>query len=173
MSLAFDMIVAVARNGVIGFNGDMPWHVPEDLKHFKQVTQGHPVIMGRKTWDSLPFRPLPKRTNVVMTRDPHWSADGAVTAQTVDQVTMRLQDMCPEASTAYVMGGATLYDLFYPYARHIWVTRLNIEPEGDTWFQLPEDSGFVLLESRNTVTSISGIQYTIEKWGRDVQLYNT
>ena len=82
MSMEIALIYARAANGVIGKDGTMPWHLPEDLAHFKQLTQGSPVIMGRKTWDSLPprFRPLPGRTNIVITRQPGWQADGAVRA---------------------------------------------------------------------------------------------
>src|SRR3569832_1343705 len=79
------LIVAVAENGVIGVNGGLPWHIPEDLKRFKALTLGKPTIMGRKTWDSLPKKPLPGRTNIVVTRDKSFRADGALVAHSVKE----------------------------------------------------------------------------------------
>ncbi|RYY68376.1 MAG: dihydrofolate reductase, partial [Comamonadaceae bacterium] len=98
------MVYARARNGVIGKDGVMPWHLPEDLAHFKRLTLGCPVIMGRKTWESLPpkFRPLPGRRNIVVTRNRDWSAAGAETADSLEQAIARVEDV----SHAWVIGGA-------------------------------------------------------------------
>src|SRR3954468_16198856 len=98
------IIYARSRNGVIGKDGVMPWHLPEDLAHFKRTTLGAPVIMGRKTWDSVParFRPLPGRRNVVVTRDPQWRADGAEHATSLEQAIA----LCGDVPMVWVTGGA-------------------------------------------------------------------
>ncbi|PJC14207.1 MAG: dihydrofolate reductase, partial [Comamonadaceae bacterium CG_4_9_14_0_8_um_filter_60_18] len=95
--MQLNLIFARARNGVIGANNTLPWHLPEDMAHFKRLTLGCPVIMGRKTWDSLPhkFRPLPGRTNIVVTRQTHWQAEGAQVAHSIEQGCA----MCPPDST--------------------------------------------------------------------------
>ena len=100
------VIYARARNGVIGVKGDLPWHLPEDLAHFKAITQGCPVIMGRKTWDSLPprFRPLPGRRNIVVTRQAQWQAAGAERAGSLEQAIA----LCEGAAQAWVIGGAEM-----------------------------------------------------------------
>lgn len=100
------LIYAVAANGVIGRNGSMPWHVPEDLAHFRALTSGCPVIMGRKTWDSLPerFRPLPGRRNIVITRQDGWQARGAEVAHSLEQALEVARST--QADTVWVMGGA-------------------------------------------------------------------
>lgn len=162
---AFDMIVAAANNGVIGHNGDMPWHVPEDLKHFKKTTQGHPVLMGRKTWESLPFKPLPKRLNLIMSRELVLDdVSGAAVVESIDDARQSLQRLVPEADTCFIMGGATLYDVFYEEARYVWLTRLDIAPEGDTYFTLPETRDFVLEFKEAPQISVSGVRFQIEKW---------
>src|SRR5665647_2840073 len=101
------LIFARAANGVIGVNGKLPWHLPEDMVHFKRTTLGSPVIMGRKTWDSLPpkFRPLPGRLNIVVTRQPDWHSVGALAAHSLPDAMRR----CPPDSDAWVIGGAELY----------------------------------------------------------------
>jgi dihydrofolate reductase len=123
------LIYARARNGTIGKDGQMPWHLPEDLAHFKRVTLGQPVIMGRKTWDSLPvrFRPLPGRVNIVITRQSDWHADGALRASSMDEA-MRL---CGDAHDAWIMGGAEIYRQAEPLASTAVVTEIDAEFEGD------------------------------------------
>ena len=125
------LIYARARNGVIGKDNQMPWHLPEDLAHFKRVTLGQPVIMGRKTWDSLPtrFRPLPGRVNIVVTRQADWSAEGALKAHSIEEA-MRL---CGEASDAWIMGGAEIYRQAEPLASSAVVTEIDAEFEGDAF----------------------------------------
>lgn len=125
------LIYARARNGVIGQNNQMPWHLPEDLAHFKRVTLGQPVIMGRKTWDSLParFRPLPGRLNIVVTRQSDWQADGARRAGSIDEA-LRL---CGDAPDAWIMGGAEIYRQAEPLASTAVVTEIDADFEGDAW----------------------------------------
>ena len=125
------VIYARARNGVIGKDNAMPWHLPEDLAHLKQTTLGTPVIMGRKTWDSLPprFRPLPGRRNIVITRQPDWSATGAERAGTVEQAIA----LCGDVPAAWVIGGAEIYRLAMPLADIAVVTEIDADFEGDTF----------------------------------------
>lgn len=123
------LIYARARNGVIGREGQLPWHLPQDLAHFKSVTQGCPVIMGRKTWDSLPprFRPLPGRRNIVVTRQAQWSSDGAERAGSLPEALA----LCEGAAQAWVIGGAQLYALALPLADVIEMTVIDADFEGD------------------------------------------
>jgi dihydrofolate reductase len=125
------LIYARARNGVIGANNTLPWHLPEDLAHFKRTTLGQPVIMGRKTWDSLPpkFRPLPGRVNIVVTRQPDWQAEGALRAGSIEEA----MQQCPEATDAWVIGGAEIYAQAAPHASTAVVTEIDQDFEGDAF----------------------------------------
>jgi dihydrofolate reductase len=125
------LIYARARNGVIGANNTLPWHLPEDLAHFKRTTLGQPVIMGRKTWDSLPpkFRPLPGRVNIVVTRQADWQAPGAVRAHSVEDA----MQQCAEATDAWVIGGAEIYAQAAPLASSAVVTEIAQDFEGDAF----------------------------------------
>ena len=125
------LIFARAANGVIGINNTLPWHLPEDLAHFKRVTLGQPVIMGRKTWDSLParFRPLPGRLNIVVTRQTDWQAEGALRARSIEEA-MRL---CGDAPDAWVMGGAEIYRQAEPLAHSAVVTEIDADFAGDAF----------------------------------------
>lgn len=125
------LIYARSANGVIGKDNALPWHLPEDLAHFKQLTQGSPVIMGRKTWDSLPvrFRPLPGRTNIVVTRQSDWQAEGALRAPTLPEALAQ----CGSSPTAWVIGGAQLYAEALPLADRLEVTEIEQNFEGDAY----------------------------------------
>jgi dihydrofolate reductase len=125
------LIYARARNGTIGKDGQMPWHLPEDLAHFKRVTLGQPVIMGRKTWDSLParFRPLPGRVNIVVTRQTDWHSDGAWRAASMDEA-LRL---CGDVPDAWIIGGAEIYRQAEPLASTAVVTEIDADFEGDAF----------------------------------------
>ena len=127
------LIWAEAHHGVIGAGGVMPWHVPEDLAHFKQVTLGSPVMMGRKTWDSLPerFRPLPGRENIVVTRNADWSAEGAQSAGSIDDGLALARASDPE--WIWVIGGAELFSRFIDRADRLEVTELDLDVPGDTY----------------------------------------
>jgi dihydrofolate reductase len=121
------LVVARAENGVIGRDGELPWHLPEDLKHFKAVTMGTPMVMGRKTFDSLP-KLLPGRRHIVLTRQPGWSAEGAEVATSVSEA-MALAD----AQQISVIGGAEIFRMFLPLADQIELTEVHARPEGDTF----------------------------------------
>jgi dihydrofolate reductase len=123
------LIYARSRNGVIGRDGQLPWHLPADLAHFKQTTLGQAVVMGRKTWDSLPerFRPLPGRTNIVITRQTGWYAQGALVAHSLEQA----MSLCPAPGPLWVIGGAEIYAQALPLASTVVVTEIDVEVQGD------------------------------------------
>ena len=125
------LIYARSRNGVIGRDGQLPWHLPADLAHFKQTTLGQAVVMGRKTWDSLPprFRPLPGRRNVVLTRQADWAQAGAERAADLAQALA----LCGDAQEIWVMGGAQIYAQAQPLAQRIELTEIDRAYEGDAW----------------------------------------
>lgn len=127
--MTLGLIYARASNGVIGRENRLPWHLPEDLAHFKALTLGCPVIMGRKTWDSLPpkFRPLPGRRNVVVTRQPSWAGEGAERAPSLESALARFAD----APRVWVIGGAEIYRLALPHADVVEVTAIEQDFEGD------------------------------------------
>jgi len=124
------LVVAIADNGVIGKDGAIPWRIPEDMKRFKALTMGHTVVMGRKTWDSLPKKPLLGRVNVVVTRQKDWQADGAVTAGSLGQAT------AGTSGTVMVIGGAEIYERALPLASRIELTEVHRAFEGDAKFVL-------------------------------------
>ena len=128
-----NLIYARAANGVIGAHGTMPWHLPEDMAHFKRVTAGAPVIMGRKTWESLPpkFRPLPGRTNVVVTRQVDWSEIGAYRAYHLRNALSICEHLAPDATDVWVIGGAQIYAEAEPLAQRAVVTEIEHHFEGD------------------------------------------
>ena len=128
-SLKIYLVAAVASNGVIGRNGHLPWHLPEDLKHFKKLTLGHPVIMGRRTWESL-RGPLPGRDNIVVTSRPGYDAPGAAIASSLESALA----LCAGESVAFVIGGNQLFAESLPIAAGLVMTEIHREYEGDTWF---------------------------------------
>jgi dihydrofolate reductase len=135
MSVA--LIWAQAHDRVIGAAGVMPWHLPEDLKHFRELTGGGPVVMGRRTWESLPerFRPLPGRANVVVTRNAGFDAPGATVVHSLDDAlreTAADAEADPAADTVWVIGGAQLYGQALPVADRVEVTELDLAVAGDT-----------------------------------------
>lgn len=128
------IIVAAARNGVIGRNNQLPWHLPQDLKYFKAVTLGKPVIMGRKTYESI-GRPLPGRANIVITRDLSWCANGVEVVHSFDEALELASGV--DVSEVMVIGGAEIYKAALPVAHRIYLTRIDLEPEGDAFFPEP------------------------------------
>ncbi|WP_427871086.1 dihydrofolate reductase [Leucobacter luti] len=160
------LIWAQARGGAIGRDGDMPWHLPEDLAHFKRETLGAPVIMGRRTWESLPerFRPLPGRTNVVVSRDAGFAADGAQTAVSLDGALSLAAGS--GAPAAWVMGGGQLYRAAMPLASVLVVTKIELDvPDADTF--APEiGPEWRLTDPGTELLAASGLRYRFERWER-------
>jgi dihydrofolate reductase len=123
------LIAAVASNGVIGRDGGMPWHLPEDLKHFKKTTLGHPVVMGRRTWESL-GKPLPGRRNIVVTRNRAFAAPGADVVESLEAALER----CAGEAEVFVIGGGELYTAALPLAAALEITEIHRDYEGDARF---------------------------------------
>jgi dihydrofolate reductase len=124
------LVVAAADNGVIGADGRIPWHISDDLRRFKALTLGRTVVMGRKTWDSLPRRPLPGRGNVVVTRDAAWKADGAIAAASPDAALA-----AAASGDVMVIGGAEIYRALLPRATRIELTEVHGDFPGDAVFE--------------------------------------
>jgi len=150
------LIFARASNGVIGTNNTLPWHLPEDLAHFKRCTLGCPVIMGRKTWDSLPpkFRPLPGRLNVVVTRQTDWQAEGAAVAHSLPEA----MTLCPEDADAWVIGGADIYAQALPYASTAVITEIHQAFEGDAF--APQLGASWTEVARQSHTAANGLPFS-------------
>lgn len=128
------LIAAVARNGVIGKNNDLPWHLPDDMKFFMQTTKGHHVILGRKNYDSLPekYKPLANRTNLVVTHQKDFNAPGCVVVNSVEQALQYAQQHQEEE--AMVIGGSEIYKLSLPHAHRLYITEIHAEVDGDVFF---------------------------------------
>ena len=159
------LIYARAANGVIGHQGTMPWHLPEDLAHFKRTTLGCPVVMGRKTWDSLPpkFRPLPGRKNIVITRQTDWLAQqDLVHKPETSLVAVDNLDAawaaCADATDVWVMGGAQIYAQALPLAREVVVTEIEATFEGDAYAPELDASWHEVRRERHT--SASGLSFS-------------
>jgi dihydrofolate reductase len=151
--MTLGLIWAEAHGGVIGADGGMPWHVPEDLAHFKQVTLGVPVVMGRRTWDSLPerFRPLPDRENIVITRQVDWVADGVRRAASVSDALAGLDDV-------WVIGGAQIFSEVIDRADRLEVTELDLDvDDGDAF--APSRAGWRLTDAGDWQLSRTGIRF--------------
>ncbi len=146
------LVVAIADNGVIGKDGAIPWHISEDLKRFKALTMGHTIVMGRKTWDSLPRKPLPGRVNVVVTRQKDWQAEGAITAPSLGQAT------AGTSGTVMVIGGAEIYERAMPLASRIELTEVHEAFAGDARFDL-DRAGWTETAREDHVTA-DGLRYS-------------
>jgi len=138
------MVVAMGRGAVIGRDGGLPWHFSEDLKHFRRVTTGHAVIMGRKTWDSI-GRPLPHRRNIVVSRRPDLEIEGCVVAASLEQAIAIAREHDREPR---IIGGSTLYEQALPLATRLFLTEVDIDVDGDTFFPPLDRSNWREVERR-------------------------
>lgn len=129
--MRISMIVATAKNGVIGKDNALPWHLPADLKYFKFITMGKPIVMGRKTFDSI-GRPLPGRQNIVITRDTSWHADGITIIHDVEDLVSVLDD--PDANEVMIIGGAQIYNALIDKADRLYITEVDLDVDGDAFF---------------------------------------
>ena len=138
------LVVARARNGVIGRDGGLPWRLRSDLQLFKANTIGKPCIMGRATWQSLPLRPLPGRLNVVLSRDPEFRPKGALVCRAFDEALSIAREQAVEdgAAEVCVIGGAALFALALPLARRIYLTEVDAAPDGDVFFPEFDEAAF-------------------------------
>ena len=162
------MIAARARNGVIGRDGTLPWRLPEDLRFFKRVTMGKPVLMGRRTWQSI-GRPLPGRTNIVVSRDPAFRAPGAVLASDLAAGLAAARAAAREAGAAEIMviGGAALYAALLPQAGRLYLTEIDAEIEGDTRFpEVPAAEWRRVSSEPGEAAGSAPFPYRFEVWER-------
>ena len=128
--MKISLIVAMASNRIIGQDGQMPWHLSADLKRFKQITMGHPIIMGRKTYEAI-GRPLPGRTNIIISRSSAYQPEGCVLVNSVEAA---IEHGCNLSDEVFVIGGAEIYKAALPLADNLYITQINKEFEGDTFF---------------------------------------
>jgi dihydrofolate reductase len=147
------VVAAVAANGIIGANGKLPWHLPEDLKHFKRLTLGHPIIMGRRTWESLPGA-LPGRENIVVSRNAGFEAPGAAIAASLDAAIA----FCAGEKVAFVIGGTSLFAEALPIASGLVMTEIQRDYDGDTWFPAYDRSQWREAQ-REAHTSADGVRF--------------
>jgi len=155
--MQLNLIFARAQRGAIGKNNTLPWHLPEDLAHFRQLTLGQPVIMGRATWDSLParFRPLPGRTNVVLTRQPDW--DGGPGVARAGNLAEAIA-LCGDVPHAWVIGGAQIYAQALPWAQRVEVTDIDLHIDGADAFAPTLDAPWTLSQEHAHVAA-NGLHY--------------
>jgi dihydrofolate reductase len=144
------VIAALAKNRVIGIDNRLPWRLPEDLAHFKALTLNHPILMGRKTFESL-GRPLPGRTNIVITRNPGYRPEGCLVADSIPAAVA----LCRDADEVFFIGGAELYAQAIPLAGRLYLTEVDIEAEGDAWFPDYDRSAFTEI-SRESHAGVKG-----------------
>jgi dihydrofolate reductase len=157
------LVAAVARNGAIGLGNQLLWREQQDLQHFRALTLGHPVIMGRKTWDSLPprFQPLPGRRNVVLTRNATLQVQGAETAASLDDALARLAG----TEQVFIVGGAQLYALALPRADALVLTEIDVALEGDTHFPSWDRARFSEV-SRRPGVGADGVPFAFVRYER-------
>jgi dihydrofolate reductase len=154
------VIAAMARNRVIGIRNTLPWRLPEDLKHFKALTLGHHIVMGRKTYESI-GKPLPGRTTVIVTRDPGYQVEGCVTATSIEAAITA----CGDDTEIFFVGGAELYAQVLPRADRLYLTEIQADYEGDAWFPEFEQSAWKEIDRQAHVND-SGLTYHFVTYAR-------
>ena len=154
--MEINLIVALGKAGEIGKNGGLIWKIPEDLKRFKSLTTGHTVIMGRKTWDSLPKKPLPGRRNIVITRQKDFRAEGAEIADSIETALRLLgSDAKP-----FIMGGEEIYNAFLPFVTTYYLTEIEDNcQEADSFLKLNFDKDWVKIEESDIFSTPEGVRY--------------
>ena len=156
------LIAALARNRVIGFNNRLPWHLPADLRFFKQTTMGKPLLMGRRTWESI-GRPLPGRRMIVLSRDPGYQAPGCAVAGSL-AAALEIAGAVPEIM---VIGGALLYAQTLPLAARLYLTRVDVDVPGDAWFPEWEGRDWRLVaEEMHSADAEHAWPYRFQRWER-------
>jgi dihydrofolate reductase len=158
------IVVAHAANGVIGREGELPWRLPSDLRHFRELTTGHAVVMGRTTWESLPpsFRPLPERRNIVLSRRPGYVADGAEVFDSLDSALAACDGDC------FVIGGDATYRQALPLASRVYATHVDADVEGDAYFSPLLQSDWRCVESSDPIAE-NGYTFTFRTFERAVR----
>jgi dihydrofolate reductase len=157
------IIVAIGDNGEIGRSGDMIWHVSEDLKRFKAITTGHTVVMGRKTWESLPKRPLPNRRNIVISRNADYEAPGAEVYTSLDDAI----DAAVADAEIFIMGGGEIYKQTLPRATRLYLTRIHATAQdADTFFPQISDLAWMKVEESDAKVTPKGLGFHFENYIR-------
>jgi dihydrofolate reductase len=155
------LIWAMARNRVIGRDNALPWSLPDEMRHFMRTTLGKPVIMGRKQYESM-AKPLPKRTNIVLSRDRRFAANGCIVVQTLDQAIERARDVAGDDGEAMVIGGAQIYALALPIADRLYCTSIDAEIDGDVVFpEFDENEWYELSSAHHARDARHPFAYTI------------
>lgn len=161
--MGINLIVAMSRNRVIGKNNTLPWHIPEDLKYFKEMTTGHTIIMGRKTYESI-GKALPNRRNIILTKNHDFLAEGCTVVHSVREA---MQLSIPE-DELFVIGGAEIYSLFLPFASKLYITQIHAKIEGDTFFPefpvWPQDEEGFALTTKSVPCADAMYAYTFTVW---------
>jgi dihydrofolate reductase len=157
MSAPLVLVLAKADNGVIGASGAIPWRIADDMKRFKALTLGKPIVMGRKTWDSFPKKPLSGRTNIVITRDPSWSAAGALVAHSFEEALVLAEREQP--SEIAIVGGVEIYKAALPLAARIELTEVHTDAKGDTSLP-PFDKNIWRESTRTQHATPDGLRYS-------------
>jgi dihydrofolate reductase len=167
--LNLSIIVAQAENRAIGLNGDMPWHLRGDLKRFKTLTMGHPVVMGRRTWESLPKRPLVGRRNIVFSQSEDFAPEGAEVVRSANDLFDLLHN-CDEE--VFIIGGGRIYNMLMPWVNRLYITWVHKEfPEADTFFPVIDLSEFTKInETERMVDEKSGLEFSYAEYDRKPSL---
>ena len=162
------ILVAVAENGVIGREGQLPWHLSSDLRRFKRLTMGHAILMGRKTWESI-GRPLPGRTSIVISRQTDYQPghDGVLVATNLDEALAQARRLDAEADEAFIIGGAGIYEMCLPRADRLLVTRVHAQIEGDVHFpQFDWNAWQLIEETHQAADDNNDYPHTYQFWQR-------
>ncbi len=162
--MIISLVVAAAKNNAIGKDGKMPWHLPNDLRHFKNITWGMPIVMGRKTFESI-GKALPGRKNIVLTRHPQWKAAGAVTVKNIEDAIFVANEA--DAKEILVIGGGDIFKQVFERAHRIYLTRVDDAPEGDTFFPPVDAKHWHLMSQQiHEADEKNAFNYSFQVWER-------
>jgi dihydrofolate reductase len=162
--MIISLVVAAATNNAIGKDGKLPWHLPNDMKHFKNVTWGMPIVMGRKTFESL-GKALPGRKNIVISRQPGWKADGVITVKNMEDALFVVKEA--DAKEVMVIGGGEIYKTLFDKAHRIYLTRVEAEPEADIFFpSLKPGEWHLMSQQDHEADAKNAYNYSFQVWER-------
>lgn len=162
--MIISLIVAAATNGAIGKDNQLLWHLPNDLRYFKNSTWGMPVIMGRRTFESV-NKPLPGRINIVITRQPAWHAEGVIRAASLEEALSEAR--ATHCNEVFIIGGGEVYQQALPLASRIYLTRVHAQPEGDTFFPAPDPAAWQLVDAEDhPADEKHAFAYSFQRWER-------